>query len=215
MPYVSPLSFPQDPFAPSEGSAEAAPELDLFAMKPPETSVPVVTPTASTAPPVPATTPSPAPAVAAAAAATTAATTAAAATTATTSAATTTAPPALDIFGGNFFFVIVVELFPPGGLNSGPCDVLHPHLCLHGDCVIKWFSSNHLQLVSEPSRVLMHNWKVMLFQAGLSSWVKACVFLVLDLFESAPDVAPAPKPDAAPSIDLFGTGKANSRLPLH
>ncbi|TKC50025.1 hypothetical protein EI555_016077, partial [Monodon monoceros] len=115
-----------DPFAPSEGSAEAAPELDLFAMKPPETSVPVVTPTASTAPPVPATAPSPAPAVAAAAAATTAATTAAAATTATTSAATTTAPPALDIFG--------------------------------------------------------------------------------DLFESAPDVAPAPKPDAAPSIDLFATG---------
>ncbi|XP_061063571.1 clathrin coat assembly protein AP180 isoform X17 [Eubalaena glacialis] len=92
-----------DPFAPSEGRAEAAPELDLFAMKPPETSVPVVTPTASTAPPVPATAPSPAPAVAAAAAATTAATTAAAATTATTSAATTTAPPALDIFGVDTF----------------------------------------------------------------------------------------------------------------
>ncbi|XP_029451369.1 clathrin coat assembly protein AP180 isoform X5 [Rhinatrema bivittatum] len=38
-----------DPFAPSEGSAEAAPELDLFAMKPTETSVPVVTPTTSAA----------------------------------------------------------------------------------------------------------------------------------------------------------------------
>ncbi|KAM9234780.1 clathrin coat assembly protein AP180 isoform 19-T19 [Dugong dugon] len=90
-----------DPFAPSEGSAEAAPELDLFAMKPPETSVPVVTPTASAAPPVPATAPSPAPAVAAASAATTAATaaTAAATTSATT---TTTAPPALDIFGDLF-----------------------------------------------------------------------------------------------------------------
>uniref|UniRef100_A0A8C5VSI9 Synaptosome associated protein 91 n=1 Tax=Microcebus murinus TaxID=30608 RepID=A0A8C5VSI9_MICMU len=94
-----------DPFAPSEGSAEAAPELDLFAMKPPETSVPVVTPTASTAPPVPATAPSPAPAVAAAA---------------------------------------------------------------------------------------------------------AYVFLVLDLFESAPEVAAAPKPDAAPSIDLFGTDAFSS-----
>ncbi|XP_050644096.1 clathrin coat assembly protein AP180 isoform X5 [Macaca thibetana thibetana] len=92
-----------DPFAPSEGSAEAAPELDLFAMKPPETSVPVVTPTASTAPPVPATAPSPAPAVAAAAAAATTAATAAATTTTTTSAATaTTAPPALDIFGDLF-----------------------------------------------------------------------------------------------------------------
>ncbi|KAG8516099.1 Clathrin coat assembly protein AP180 [Galemys pyrenaicus] len=88
-----------DPFAPSEGSAEAAPELDLFAMKPPETSVPVVTPTASTAPPVPATAPSPAPTVAAATA-TAAATTAAAAT--VTSASTTTAPPALDIFGDLF-----------------------------------------------------------------------------------------------------------------
>ncbi|XP_036103842.1 clathrin coat assembly protein AP180 isoform X5 [Molossus molossus] len=120
-----------DPFAPSEGSAEAAPELDLFAMKPPETSVPVVTPTASTAPPVPATAPSPAPAVAAATAATTAATAATAAT-ATTSAtaATTTAPPALDIFG--------------------------------------------------------------------------------DLFESAPEVAAAPKPDAAPSIDLFATDAFSS-----
>ncbi|XP_057594500.1 clathrin coat assembly protein AP180 isoform X19 [Hippopotamus amphibius kiboko] len=121
-----------DPFAPSEGSAEAAPELDLFAMKPPESSVPVVTPTASTAPPVPATAPSPAPAVAAATAATTAAATAAATTTttATTSAAATTAPPALDIFG--------------------------------------------------------------------------------DLFESAPEVVPAPKPDVAPSIDLFGTDAFSS-----
>ncbi|XP_072878708.1 clathrin coat assembly protein AP180 isoform X9 [Chlorocebus sabaeus] len=119
-----------DPFAPSEGSAEAAPELDLFAMKPPETSVPVVTPTASTAPPVPATAPSPAPAVAAAAAATTAATAAATTTTTTSAATATTAPPALDIFG--------------------------------------------------------------------------------DLFESAPEVAAAPKPDAAPSIDLFGTGFGGS-----
>ncbi|XP_037589886.1 clathrin coat assembly protein AP180 isoform X7 [Cebus imitator] len=91
-----------DPFAPSEGSAEAAPELDLFAMKPPETSVPVVTPTASTAPPVPATAPSPAPAVAAAAAATTTATAAATTTTTTSAATATTAPPALDIFGDLF-----------------------------------------------------------------------------------------------------------------
>uniref|UniRef100_A0A2K5DGA4 Clathrin coat assembly protein AP180 n=1 Tax=Aotus nancymaae TaxID=37293 RepID=A0A2K5DGA4_AOTNA len=98
-----------DPFAPSEGSAEAAPELDLFAMKPPETSVPVVTPTASTAPPVPATAPSPAPAVAAAAAATTTATAAATTTTTTSAATATTAPPALDIFGGNFFFLLLTS----------------------------------------------------------------------------------------------------------
>ncbi|XP_074166499.1 clathrin coat assembly protein AP180 isoform X2 [Sminthopsis crassicaudata] len=91
-----------DPFAPSEGSAETAPELDLFAMKPPETSIPVVTPTTSAAPTIPATTPSPAPAAAAATATTTTAATAT--TTATTPATTTTttAPPALDIFGDLF-----------------------------------------------------------------------------------------------------------------
>lgn len=33
------------------------------------------------------------------------------------------------------------------------------------------------------------------------------MFLALDLFESAPDAPAAPKPDATPSIDLFGTGK--------
>lgn len=38
------------------------------------------------------------------------------------------------------------------------------------------------------------------------------MFLVLDLFESAPEVAAAPKPDAAPSIDLFGTGKTKHLL---
>ncbi|XP_044529991.1 clathrin coat assembly protein AP180 isoform X9 [Gracilinanus agilis] len=92
-----------DPFAPSEGSAETAPELDLFAMKPPETSIPVVTPTTSAAPTIPATTPSPAPAAAAATATTTTAATATT-TTATTPATTTTttAPPALDIFGDLF-----------------------------------------------------------------------------------------------------------------
>ncbi|KAM6467050.1 clathrin coat assembly protein AP180 isoform 11-T16 [Liasis olivaceus] len=95
-----------DPFAPSEGSAEAAPELDLFAMKPTETSVPVVTPTTSAAASVSATSPTPAAAVAPPAPATTAATTATI-TTATTSATTTTTttsapPPALDIFGDLF-----------------------------------------------------------------------------------------------------------------
>uniref|UniRef100_A0A2R9BKL8 Clathrin coat assembly protein AP180 n=1 Tax=Pan paniscus TaxID=9597 RepID=A0A2R9BKL8_PANPA len=113
-----------DPFAPSEGSAEAAPELDLFAMKPPETSVPVVTPTASTAPPVPATAPSPAPAVAAAAAATTAATAAATTTTTTSAATATTAPPALDIFGGNFLLLLSTSFHafssPPQGASPVP-----------------------------------------------------------------------------------------------
>lgn len=38
------------------------------------------------------------------------------------------------------------------------------------------------------------------------------MFLVLDLFDSAPEVAAAPKPDTAPSIDLFGTGKAKATI---
>lgn len=41
------------------------------------------------------------------------------------------------------------------------------------------------------------------------------MFLVLDLFESTPEAAAAPKPDAAPSIDLFGTGKTKATLFLH
>ncbi|XP_041109184.1 clathrin coat assembly protein AP180-like isoform X12 [Polyodon spathula] len=72
-----------DPFAPSDGSAEVPPEMDLFAMKPVETSVPVATPTTSAALPT----------------ATAAAPTSI---TATTTTVTTTAPPALDIFGDAF-----------------------------------------------------------------------------------------------------------------
>ncbi|XP_063299114.1 clathrin coat assembly protein AP180 isoform X3 [Pelobates fuscus] len=96
-----------DPFAPSEGSAEAAPELDLFALKPTETSAPVVTPTTSTAATALATTPSPPPPPPPAAAAvtsttTTTATTTTAATTSSNTTTTTTATPALDIFGDLF-----------------------------------------------------------------------------------------------------------------
>ncbi|KAM4693778.1 clathrin coat assembly protein AP180 [Discoglossus pictus] len=94
-----------DPFAPSEGSADAAPELDLFALKPTETTAPVVTPTTSAAATALATTPSPpppTPAAAAAATTTTATTTTTAATTSASTTTTTTAPPALDIFGDLF-----------------------------------------------------------------------------------------------------------------
>ncbi|XP_040205974.1 clathrin coat assembly protein AP180 isoform X15 [Rana temporaria] len=103
-----------DPFAPSEGSAEAAPELDLFALKPAESSTPVVTPTttAAAASAALATTPSPLPPTPATAVAptTTTTTTTTAATTTTTAATAsastttaTTAAPALDIFGVDAF----------------------------------------------------------------------------------------------------------------
>ncbi|XP_063772977.1 clathrin coat assembly protein AP180 isoform X2 [Pseudophryne corroboree] len=104
-----------DPFAPSEGSAEAAPELDLFALKPPEGSTPVVTPTtsAAAASAALATTPSPPPPIpAAAVAATTTTTTTTAATTSASTTTTTTAPPALDIFGDLFESVSEVAAAP-------------------------------------------------------------------------------------------------------
>ncbi|KAG9493690.1 hypothetical protein GDO78_001520 [Eleutherodactylus coqui] len=109
-----------DPFAPSEGSAEAAPELDLFALKPAESSTPIVTPTTSTTTASAAltTTPSPpppppTPAAAVAPTTTTATTTTTAATTtASTTTTTTTAPAALDIFGDLFESVSEVAAAP-------------------------------------------------------------------------------------------------------
>uniref|UniRef100_A0A8C8EFS4 Clathrin coat assembly protein AP180 n=1 Tax=Otus sunia TaxID=257818 RepID=A0A8C8EFS4_9STRI len=126
-----------DPFAPSEGSAEAAPELDLFAMKPTETAVPVVTPTTSAATPVPATTPSPAAAVAAAATATTATATT---TTATTSATTTTssvpdvpaapkpdATPSIDLFGTGFGGSFIAPSPSPSPVTPAQTSLLQPN----------------------------------------------------------------------------------------
>ncbi|MGH0168754.1 UNVERIFIED_CONTAM: hypothetical protein FKN15_064772 [Acipenser sinensis] len=72
-----------DPFAPSEGRAAVPPEMDLFAMKPVETSIPVATPTTS-------------------AALQTASAAALTFITDTTTTVTTTAPPSLDIFGDLF-----------------------------------------------------------------------------------------------------------------
>ncbi|KAJ1098736.1 hypothetical protein NDU88_003843, partial [Pleurodeles waltl] len=101
-----------DPFAPSEGSAETASELDLFAMKPTETSVPVVTPTTSTASPALATTPSPPPPLFPAAATTATTTTTTTATTSASTTTSTTTAPALDIFGDLFDSVSEVPTAP-------------------------------------------------------------------------------------------------------
>uniref|UniRef100_A0A8C3IGZ4 Clathrin coat assembly protein AP180 n=1 Tax=Chrysemys picta bellii TaxID=8478 RepID=A0A8C3IGZ4_CHRPI len=109
-------SPPVDLFATSSTaapvSAEAAPELDLFAMKPTETSVPVVTPT-SAATPAPATTPSPA-ATAATATAATATTTTTTATTSATTTTTTSAPPSsltADLLSGECLFHRTLQIF--------------------------------------------------------------------------------------------------------
>ncbi|XP_059839108.1 clathrin coat assembly protein AP180 isoform X16 [Hypanus sabinus] len=97
-----------DPFAPSEGSAEAAAELDLFAMKPAEASVPATTPTTTVATASTATVAitSTTASVTTTETVTVTATVTATATTATTTTAdttaTTTTAPALDIFGDLF-----------------------------------------------------------------------------------------------------------------
>ncbi|OXB75549.1 UNVERIFIED_CONTAM: hypothetical protein H355_013549 [Colinus virginianus] len=46
--------------------------------------------------------------------------------------------------------------------------------------------------------------------ASTAAPVRHVMFLVLDLFESVPEVPAAPKPDATPSIDLFGTDAFSS-----
>ncbi|XP_041109185.1 clathrin coat assembly protein AP180-like isoform X13 [Polyodon spathula] len=94
-----------DPFAPSDGSAEVPPEMDLFAMKPVETSVPVATPTTSAALPT----------------ATAAAPTSI---TATTTTVTTTAPPALDIFGDLF------DSMPEPNASTAPKQDVTPNIDL-------------------------------------------------------------------------------------
>ncbi|XP_070589244.1 clathrin coat assembly protein AP180 isoform X2 [Erythrolamprus reginae] len=112
----TPVAAALDACSGNEGNAEAAPELDLFAMKPAETGVPVVTPTTSAA--TSATSPTPVAAVAPPVPATTAAATTATVTTATTSAPTTTTttsapPPALDIFGDLFESTTAEAPAPP------------------------------------------------------------------------------------------------------
>ncbi|XP_058881606.1 clathrin coat assembly protein AP180 isoform X2 [Acipenser ruthenus] len=92
-----------DPFAPSEGSAEVPPEMDLFAMKPVETSVPAATPTTSAALPT-----APAPT----------------SITATTTTVTSTAPPALDIFGDLF------DSMPEPNASTAPKQDVTPNIDL-------------------------------------------------------------------------------------
>ncbi|XP_039190403.1 clathrin coat assembly protein AP180 isoform X5 [Crotalus tigris] len=117
----TPVAAALDACSGNEGNA--APELDLFAMKPTETSVPVVTPTTSAA--TSATSPTPAAAVALPAPATTAAATNATVTTATTSATTTITtttsapPPALDIFG-DLFESTPADAPPPPKSDAAP-----------------------------------------------------------------------------------------------
>ncbi|XP_016397377.1 clathrin coat assembly protein AP180-like isoform X6 [Sinocyclocheilus rhinocerous] len=92
---ISDMDLFGDPWAPSEGSASIAPELDLFAMKPVESVAAAASPTSAE----PSISPTAAPATPSPPTATATATT----TTITTSATTeSTAPPTLDLFSDMF-----------------------------------------------------------------------------------------------------------------
>ncbi|XP_035384023.1 clathrin coat assembly protein AP180 isoform X2 [Electrophorus electricus] len=92
-----------DPWAPSEGSAEVVPELDLFAMKPAEGSTAAESPDGEELGITPSAASSSAPSEAPGGTSSSAPTAApASSTTTTASTAESTAPPALDIFGDIF-----------------------------------------------------------------------------------------------------------------
>uniref|UniRef100_A0A7N8Y5G1 Clathrin coat assembly protein AP180 n=1 Tax=Mastacembelus armatus TaxID=205130 RepID=A0A7N8Y5G1_9TELE len=141
-----PAALPEDPFATTEGSADIAPELDLFAMRPADTeaAAAVTPPTSSEAPTIIAPIADPA------------APTPSSTTTTTTTDSTTTesaAPPSLDIFGDMFDSMPEqsptteskaattpsVDLFGAGtgvdmhfclcGTTSSPLVSIHPLLC--------------------------------------------------------------------------------------
>uniref|UniRef100_A0A4W4F9J5 Uncharacterized protein n=1 Tax=Electrophorus electricus TaxID=8005 RepID=A0A4W4F9J5_ELEEL len=100
---------PKDPWAPSEGSAEVVPELDLFAMKPAEGSTAAESPDGEELGITPSAASSSAPSEAPGGTSSSAPTAApASSTTTTASTAESTAPPALDIFGGKDSAFIIV-----------------------------------------------------------------------------------------------------------
>ncbi|XP_078068736.1 clathrin coat assembly protein AP180 isoform X4 [Mustelus asterias] len=183
-----------DPFAPSEGSAEAAAELDLFAMKPAEASVPAITPTTSatastttsaiTSTTTSVTTTETVTVTATATATTTtitatATTPATAPTTTTADTAVTTTAPVLDIFGDLF------DSVPEPNASTTPKPEAGPSVDL--------FASDTF---STPSR-------------GASPLPESS--LTADLLSVDAFVAPPPTISASPAksessavIDLFG-----------
>lgn len=73
---------------------------------------------------------------------------------------------------------------------------------LHACCVLGFQTREPIN-----SKDYVQNLKVHIQSYVSKNELKTCCVLGLDLFESVPEVPAAPKPDATPSIDLFGTGK--------
>ncbi|XP_059839133.1 clathrin coat assembly protein AP180 isoform X40 [Hypanus sabinus] len=173
-----------DPFAPSEGSAEAAAELDLFAMKPAEASVPATTPTTTVATASTATVAitSTTASVTTTETVTVTATVTATATTATTTTAdttaTTTTAPALDIFGDLF------DSVPEPNASTAPKPEAGPSIDL--------FASDAF---STPSR-------------GASPLPESSLtadLLSVEAFVAPPTVSASPaKSEPSAVLDLFG-----------
>ncbi|XP_072911860.1 clathrin coat assembly protein AP180-like isoform X6 [Hemitrygon akajei] len=179
-----------DPFAPSEGSAEAAAELDLFAMKPAEASVPATTPTTTVATASTATVAitSTTASVTTTETVTVTATVTATATTATTTTAdttaTTTTAPALDIFGDLF------DSVPEPNASTAPKPEAGPSIDL--------FASDAF---STPSR-------------GASPLPESSLtadLLSVEAFVAPPTVSASPaKSEPSAVLDLFGDAFGSS-----
>ncbi|XP_059839117.1 clathrin coat assembly protein AP180 isoform X25 [Hypanus sabinus] len=185
-----PASAWGDPFAPSEGSAEAAAELDLFAMKPAEASVPATTPTTTVATASTATVAitSTTASVTTTETVTVTATVTATATTATTTTAdttaTTTTAPALDIFGDLF------DSVPEPNASTAPKPEAGPSIDL--------FASDAF---STPSR-------------GASPLPESSLtadLLSVEAFVAPPTVSASPaKSEPSAVLDLFGDAFGSS-----
>ncbi|XP_069068431.1 clathrin coat assembly protein AP180-like [Pleurodeles waltl] len=208
-----------DPFAPSEGSAETASELDLFAMKPTETSVPVVTPTTSTASPALATTPSPPPPPFPAAATTATTTTTTTATTSASTTTSTTTAPALDIFGDLFDSVSEVPTAPKS--DTAPhVDLLDSDAfssASHGVSPLAessltadllsgewWFYMSHHFLSNTMMVVVLKNSAFKKCERQIENTQTLCTLTIhLQPPPPVPTASPA-KVDSSAVIDLFG-----------
>ncbi|XP_069743277.1 clathrin coat assembly protein AP180-like isoform X22 [Narcine bancroftii] len=171
-----------DPFAPSEGSAETAAELDLFAMKPAEASVSTTTPTTTSA--SSSTTSSAITSTTASVTTTETVTVTATATTATTTTAdttvttTTTTAPVLDIFGDLF------DSVPEQNASTTPKPEAGPSIDL--------FAADAF---STPSRGA----------SPLPESSHTADLLSVDAFVTPPTICASPaKSESSAVLDLFG-----------
>ncbi|XP_035291324.1 clathrin coat assembly protein AP180 isoform X3 [Anguilla anguilla] len=171
-----------DPFAPSEGSADVAQELDLFAMKPAETSATVVTPTSSAPPTI-------------------APPAAAPATPAPPSASSAAAAPSLDIFGDLF------DSMPEqSSSTASKADATHSVDLFGADLPATSRGSSPLPEANVTADLLSDAFSAPVAPPAPASPVKTDAGGVLDLFGDTfgSPVESQPAAPGVPAADLLG-----------